>query len=398
MKTWKLLLAAMMALVMLFAVTALAEETPTEPGPGPACTEEDHAALEWVTVKEPTCAEAGSETRKCEYCGFTETREIPATGHTYTTWTIVTKPTCTQPGVEETVCDICNGAKQTREVEATGHAWVPDEEFPAIEVTCTEDGRAAQYYCPYCWTVQGGETIPATGHTVTTWEVVTKPTCTQPGLDKGVCDVCGEEVTREVEATGHAWVLDEEFPAKEATCTEDGRTEQYYCPYCWAVQGGEVIPATGHTVTTWVVVTKPTCTQPGLDKGICDVCGEEVTCEVEPTGHAWVLDEEFPAIEPTCTEEGRAEQYYCPYCWAVTGGETIPATGHSWGKWVTIKEATEDEAGLQERTCSVCGATETREIGTMPETGVATVPTAALVSLMVLAMGSYVVLKKKESC
>ena len=41
---------------------------------------------------------------------------------------------------------------------------------------------------------------------------------------------------------------------------------------------------------------------------------------------------------------------------------------------------------------------ETREIGTMPETGVATVPTAALVSLMVLAMGSYVVLKKKESC
>ena len=34
----------------------------------------------------------------------------------------------------------------------------------------------------------------------------------------------------------------------------------------------------------------------------------------------------------------------------------------------------------------------------MPETGVATVPTAALVSLMVLAMGSYVVLKKKESC
>ncbi len=142
----------------------------------------------------------------------------------------MTKPTCTQPGVEETVCDICNGAKQTREVEATGHAWVLDEEFPAIEVTCTEDGRAAQYYCPYCWTVQGGETIPATGHTVTTWEVVTKPTCTQPGLDKGVCDVCGEEVTREVEATGHAWVLDEEFPANEPTCTDEGRTEQYYCP------------------------------------------------------------------------------------------------------------------------------------------------------------------------
>ena len=34
----------------------------------------------------------------------------------------------------------------------------------------------------------------------------------------------------------------------------------------------------------------------------------------------------------------------------------------------------------------------------MPATGVATVPAAALVSLMVLAMGGYVALKKKSAC
>ena len=428
MKTWKLLLAAMMALVMLFAVSALAEE----------CNHPKVDESSWTLTEEPTCDKEGTETAYCESCQQTLTRSVPAMGHKYGDYETRVKPTCTAEGLEvrvcmrsgcgnedarpiamlehdyvldpdsvveatctedgkETfVCKLCGEAFYTEEIPATGHDWKIDQ--PAVAATCTEDGVTAVEECMVCGYKEGGEVVPATGHTVTTWEVVTKPTCTQPGLDKGVCDVCGEEVTREVEATGHAWVLDEEFPAKEATCTEDGRTEQYYCPYCWAVQGGEVIPATGHTVTTWEVVTKPTCTQPGLDKGICDVCGEEVTCEVEPTGHAWVLDEEFPAIEPTCTEEGRAEQYYCPYCWAVTGGETIPATGHSWGEWKTIKEATEDEAGLQERTCSVCGATQTREIGTMPETGVATVPTAALVSLMVLAMGSYVVLKKKESC
>ena len=118
MKTWKLLLAAMMALVMLFAVSALAEAT---------------------------CDDS----------------------HTVTVWEVVTKPTCTQPGTDKGICDVC-GEEVTREVEATGHAWVPDEEFPAIEPTCTEDGRAAQYYCDMCWLLKGGETIPATGHTVTT--------------------------------------------------------------------------------------------------------------------------------------------------------------------------------------------------------------------------------------
>ena len=59
-----------------------------------------------------------------------------------------------------------------------------------------------------------------------------------------------------------------------------------------------------------VTVVAPTCTNPGLTRYICD-CGD--------------VDE--------------------------TRDTVIPATGHNWGYWTTIKEATEEEEGLKERTC-----------------------------------------------
>ena len=41
---------------------------------------------------------------------------------------------------------------------------------------------------------------------------------------------------------------------------------------------------------------------------------------------------------------------------------TIEATGHTFGKWTVTKAATRTETGLKTRTCTVCGATETRII------------------------------------
>lgn len=35
---------------------------------------------------------------------------------------------------------------------------------------------------------------------------------------------------------------------------------------------------------------------------------------------------------------------------------------HVWGEWVIVKEATETEKGLKERTCTLCGAKESQEI------------------------------------
>ena len=42
--------------------------------------------------------------------------------------------------------------------------------------------------------------------------------------------------------------------------------------------------------------------------------------------------------------------------------QTIPATGHSFGAWVTTKPATEDTEGVKERVCSACSLKETSNI------------------------------------
>ena len=76
--------------------------------------EHTHEFGEWEVTTEPTCADMGEETRKCE-CGEAETREIEATGeHVYENWTVTTEPTCVDKGIETGTCEC--GATDTREV------------------------------------------------------------------------------------------------------------------------------------------------------------------------------------------------------------------------------------------------------------------------------------------
>ena len=68
------------------------------------------------------------------------------------------------------------------------------------------------------------------------------------------------------------------------------------------------------------------------------------------------------AKDPTCTSVGLTEGKHCSTCGAtLTEQIAVPATGHSFGDWITIKEATETEEGLKERYCD-CGEKETQDI------------------------------------
>ena len=117
MKTWKLLLAAMMALVMLFAVTALAEDGVEANSLFP----HKHYYGEWDVTKDATCTEAGVKTRECRWplCEHKETCEIPAKGHDFGEWTVTTPATCEEDGVETHTCSRCD-ATETRTIPATG--------------------------------------------------------------------------------------------------------------------------------------------------------------------------------------------------------------------------------------------------------------------------------------
>ena len=67
----------------------------------------------------------------------------------------------------------------------------------------------------------------------------------------------------------------------------------------------------------------------------------------------------IPAVSPTCTEHGYTEGIECSVCHEILTAPTeVPATGHSYGDWTIIKEATCTEEGLKQRTCTVCSTME----------------------------------------
>ena len=56
---------------------------------------------------------------------------------------------------------------------------------------------------------------------------------------------------------------------------------------------------------------------------------------------------------PSCTEKGYMT-YTCRDCGHSYKGNEVDATGHTWGEWKVIKEATTTETGKKERVCERC--------------------------------------------
>ena len=122
---------------------------------------------------------------------------------------------------------------------------------------------------------------------------------------------------------------------------------------------------TEHTHSYTAVVTEPTCTEGGYTTYTCE-CGDSYTGnKTAALGHDEIID---AAVAPTCTETGLTEGKHCSRCGAVlVKQETVAATGHSFGAWVVVTEPTTENEGQEKRTCTACGATETRPIDKLPE-------------------------------
>ena len=76
----------------------------------------------------------------------------------------------------------------------------------------------------------------------------------------------------------------------------------------------------------------------------------------------------------TCTNDGNIEYWFCAECGKNFADEagtqevlniSVPAKGHSWGEWEITQQATCEIKGIQTRSCSECGASETEEIPTI---------------------------------
>ena len=348
---------------------------------------------------EATCEiEGKTEGSHCSVCNtvIKKQESVPKKEHSWNSGEIIREATCTKDGIKKITCTVCKETK-IEIITQKVHTIVRDEAIPA---TCKETGKTAGSHCSVCNTViQAQEIIAKTEHSWDAGTIVEEASCTEEGIEKITCTVCGESKTEKVAPAGHIVVKDEAIEATctttgktegshcdvcnevlqeqkvipkkghtvvkdeavEATCTATGKTEGSHCSVCNEVlQKQEVIPKTDHRWDDGEIVTEATCTETGIKKISCTVCGESKTESVAPTGHTVVKDE---AVEATCTATGKTEGSHCSVCNEVLQEQAvIPKTEHSWDEGEIVTEATCTEAGMKKISCMACGESYTEEI------------------------------------
>ena len=353
-------------------------------------------------VKAPTCTEKGVSYYVCKNCGLTTSRhQTPATGHIHTevrnqkdatykengytgdtyckdcgkkleTGTVIPKlvekehdygewvldqaPTCKKYGARHRICKNC-GDREVDVLDKVDHSWELVSTTPA---TCTI-GEIQHYKCSVC-----GETKDVTlsnplgEHSWDNGKVTKEATCTEDGEKTYTCTVCNTTKTEVIPATGHQHK--EVRNAKKATCTEDGYTGDTYCTDCnTKLESGTVINKLGHTWDNGVITKEATETEEGVKTYTCKTCGETKTEKIPVTSHH--LDQGTITKKATCTENGE-KTYHCTDADCdKTYVETIPATGHKFDSWKTVKAQSIYSGAVQKRTCNACGKKETRIVG-----------------------------------
>lgn len=261
------------------------------------------------------------------------------------------------------VCRLCGVADGVGTIGHTVTDWKNTWQYDGINhwhvcAECGENCFIGEHIidektgaCTECGATDIGETCE---HEFEIVEILA-PTCTETGVGKRVCTLCGKEDGQvELPTTEHPRVTFETAP----TCTEEGRND-YYCGDCWEYLDTEIIPAMGHDMTMVDVVVEPTCTEGGYTTYTC-TRGCDVTenrDEVAALGHKT----ETVTTAATCTAAGLAEEV-CTRCKEVIDSEEIPALGHDMTKVVKVVAATCTKDGYTIYTCTRgCAVTENRD-------------------------------------
>ena len=352
----------------------------------------------WITVKEPTCAEKGEEQCKCIRhdngitCSKIYSREIEVDpdAHKWDDGVINPESTCKEHGTKTFTCQNDNSHKKTESVALNpnnhqGNTYIKD----AKTETCTADGYTGDKYCSDCDALlEKGEAIAKLGHDMGEWSdnnngthtrecqrdngctytetenctfgnwVVTKEaTCTAKGSREKVCTVCGYKVTEEMEMKVHTSgeiVIENKVAPK---CEEKGSYDEVvYCTECSKQLSREKkeIPATGHDWDKGVINPESTCKLHGTKTFTCQNDNSHKKTEsvtLNPNNHigeTYIKD----AKTETCTADGCTGDKYCSDCNVLLEkGKSIDKLGHDWGEWKVSKDATIDSKGEEKRVC-----------------------------------------------
>ncbi len=303
-----------------------------------------HSYVDVVTA--PTCESAGYTTHTCSVCGDSYVDAmLPATGHSYVD--VVTAPTCEKGGYTTHTCSVCGSSYVDTMTDALGH----DYQTVVTAPTCDAMGYTT-HTCTRCGNSYVDSYTQAADHSYTS-EVTKQPTCTEEGVRTFTCTNCGKSYTESIPMIAHSY----EAVRTDPDCTHMGYTT-YTCSACGDSYKADFVDATGHDCEATVVA--PTCEGYGYTENHCKHCDYTYISEIrQPLGHD---DKLTGAKEATCTEPGYTGDMVCTRCGEVhSKGEEIPALGHDYGDWTTVKEADCFHTGLEERKCGRCGETEQRE-------------------------------------
>ena len=271
---------------------------------------------------------------------------------------------------QECVCGYITGKDTV--IEKLPHTHVGIRGTEAVPATCIKEGTAAYWTC-------------------------SSDKCAGKYYEDAECKTLLKNIVLPVDPENHSGKK-EVRDAVEATCGEKGYSGDAYCTDCKkCMEKGEEIPATEkHTAETeyqadqnrhwhlcrdceavmdktkedhiylWIVDERPTESEEGRKHQECMICEHEAKkdTKIDKLEHIPKL---VAGKEPTCTEEGVMEHFYCVNCtlyFASENGEpgsqvskagtVLPAAGHSFDSpWLS------DGKGHW-RTCS-CGEIEKKQ-------------------------------------
>lgn len=182
---------------------------------------------------------------------------------------------CTKGGFLYSECP-CGYVREKTPIAPAEH----DISVTDKKTTCTEDGLYKEE-CLVCGTVISEKVESALGHKEkSNYEVIALPTCTQDGLLCKKCSVC-DEITSKKTAPMIGHTPSKNRSVTPATCTEDG-CEASVCTVCGETYDELILPMTGHSPSDeWVTVTLDDATVgvPGLKMRYCSDCEETVDFE-----------------------------------------------------------------------------------------------------------------------
>ncbi len=332
-----------------FAASYFEEQTLSEP-----TSPLGHQWSDWHIVGEYVPGAAlHTEERHClrEGCDASQERTIPGDGHNHALQQVREKaPTCTQSGIkfDYWICPECGrlysdkeGINEIAEADVIappiGHLWTT----PSYVWSADYSACIAKRFCIHNalhFQIEVGE--------VTSQER-RAPTCTTFGSIEHVASFTQFDFQKQVmieptAALGHDW--QDWNIVSDPTCTEPG-SKTRTCNRNASHVETQAIPALGHTWGDWTVLIPPTETREGKEMRTCLTNPSHTqTRSIARIGHKHYLTK-VDKIDPTCTEDGQREywicekgNYPCSHIFSNSAGVEelnaddliVPALGHDW--------------------------------------------------------------------